>query len=345
MISFTLAGALALVASMIPHSALAIPESTFSIRYHRDVMAYYEGQGVNGSFPGEGGIGIRYRAFQPAGATDALVILPGRAEAAIKYAEVVYDLRALGLAIYVLDHRGQGWSGRMTSDFEIGHVEQFDDYVKDLKTFHDRILAPRGYPKTTLLGHSMGGAIAAAYGARYPRDFDGLVLSSAMLELHLKDGSKTYSNSEALALVWTLRHFAGPEAYGQGQGNYDFFISTLQPKVTHSDIRYEQMIRTYDETTPKGWLKTGGPSNQWMWEVLRFTRHSAELASGIRVRTLMLVAGDDPIVKSDSEVTFCRKLGSLCELETFPSSRHEILMETDSIRTPALARIRRFLGR
>jgi len=32
----------------------------------------------------------------------------------------------------IMSHRGQGESGRMTSDPQMGYVEYFDDYVADL---------------------------------------------------------------------------------------------------------------------------------------------------------------------------------------------------------------------
>ena len=42
-----------------------------------------------------------------------MVLLQGRAEFIEKYGETVGDLRARGFAVYALDWRGQGHSGRV----------------------------------------------------------------------------------------------------------------------------------------------------------------------------------------------------------------------------------------
>src|SRR5690606_41512347 len=38
------------------------------------------------------------------------VIVPGRTESSIKYAELLYDLRHQGFDIFIIDHQGQGCS-------------------------------------------------------------------------------------------------------------------------------------------------------------------------------------------------------------------------------------------
>jgi len=38
----------------------------------------------------------------------------------------------LGFDVLIIDHRGQGRSGRLLADPHLGHVNRFNDYVDDL---------------------------------------------------------------------------------------------------------------------------------------------------------------------------------------------------------------------
>ncbi|WP_438876507.1 alpha/beta fold hydrolase, partial [Bacillus cereus group sp. Bce039] len=61
-----------------------------------------------------------------------IIIVNGRIESACKYQELFYDLFHQGYDIYSFDHRGQGLSERLIADPQMGYVEQFDDYVRDM---------------------------------------------------------------------------------------------------------------------------------------------------------------------------------------------------------------------
>ena len=61
-------------------------------------------------------------------------------------------------------------------------------------------------------------------------------------------------------------------------------------------------------------------------------------AGKVRVPVLLLQAGQDDIVKPGGQDSACRRMPR-CRMRSFPDSRHEILMERDSIRDEALAMI------
>ena len=71
----------------------------------------------------------------PGGGRGTVVLLQGRAEFIEKYGETVGELRARGFAVYALDWRGQGHSGRVLKDPHKGHVVSYEDYLKDLDLF------------------------------------------------------------------------------------------------------------------------------------------------------------------------------------------------------------------
>lgn len=78
-----------------------------------------------------------------------------RIESYVKYAELAYDLFHLGFDIFIIDHRGQGRSGRMLSDPHRGHVDHFNDYVEDLAAFWQQEIELGPWRKR-YIWHSMG---------------------------------------------------------------------------------------------------------------------------------------------------------------------------------------------
>ncbi len=110
-----------------------------------------------------------------------VALVHGYAEHSGRYGHVAHALRRrLGLATYAYDQRGHGRSGGPR-----GYIRRFDDLLGDLDAFLARLPGTR--PRI-LMGHSMGGLVAALYAVeRSPsskaRPFDALVLSSPAVVL------------------------------------------------------------------------------------------------------------------------------------------------------------------
>ena len=64
-------------------------------------------------FVGVDDIPIHYVRFIHPKHHKAIVISPGRSESYVKYPEVAYDFYHLGYDVFIIDHRGQGRSGRI----------------------------------------------------------------------------------------------------------------------------------------------------------------------------------------------------------------------------------------
>ncbi len=112
----------------------------------------------------------------PPRATIALV--HGLAEHAGRYAALAGRLNAAGIDVLAIDLRGHGQSPGKRA-----WVERFDDYLDDADALVAE--AARGNAPLFLMGHSMGGAVAALYAIeRAPASghaLTGLVLSSPAL--------------------------------------------------------------------------------------------------------------------------------------------------------------------
>jgi alpha-beta hydrolase superfamily lysophospholipase len=117
------------------------------------------------------------RRRDPEGAPRRVVLVAhGYGEHSGRYAHVLDRLAADGAVVYAPDHLGHG-----RSEGERVLVTDVEDVVEDLDQV--RRTARNEHPDlpTVLLGHSMGGLIAARYAQRYPDVLAGLVLTGPVV--------------------------------------------------------------------------------------------------------------------------------------------------------------------
>jgi len=130
-----------------------------------------------GNFKGLKDFNIFYQCWLPEKTAKAvLLIAHGFAEHSGRYGNVVNHFVPKDYAVYALDHRGHG-----RSDGERIKVDDFHDYVTDLKTFFNIMRKENPKEKIFLIGHSMGSAISLAYAAEYQQELAGLVTSGGGL--------------------------------------------------------------------------------------------------------------------------------------------------------------------
>lgn len=134
---------------------------------------------VEGKFKGCEDISLYYQYWLPADEPRAiLLVVHGLAEHSGRYLTMVNHFVPKGYAIYGLDQRGHGKSpGRR------GYVERFSNFVDDLETFFDVVRSRHHDSKVFIIGHSLGGTIAANYAVQHQNEFDGLILSGAFLKV------------------------------------------------------------------------------------------------------------------------------------------------------------------
>jgi alpha-beta hydrolase superfamily lysophospholipase len=104
------------------------------------------------------------------------VLSHGYGEHIGRYQHVAAALVRHGAAVYGPDHLGHGKSAG-----ERVLIEDFEDVVTDLRTVAERAAGDHPNVPVVLIGHSMGGMIAARYAQRYGSGLSALVLSGPIL--------------------------------------------------------------------------------------------------------------------------------------------------------------------
>lgn len=302
------------------HYDLTTSEQLKDAAHTQQIEAFYE-TGTSGFFEGKANVSIHYRFYNHLTASKAILISSGRTEAAIKYKELIYDLHQNGYAVYIHDHRGQGLSGRMTANPDMGFIDDFQYYIDDMKQFYDLHLAPKKYTNTYLLAHSMGGAIGMTYIEQHPNDFDAASFSSPMLGL----------KPPICRLVKRLDN--GNPKFAIGESNYnDEIISFKGNVLTGSMIRFDRMVDAYN-VEPKARL--GGATYTWLNKSCQQFDYINSHIEQINIPFIIFTAENEQIVSTNAHQKFvdaAKQLDKVCELYLITDAQHELLIEKDQQR-------------
>ncbi|MEZ9231107.1 alpha/beta fold hydrolase [Vibrio amylolyticus] len=271
--------------------------------------------------------------------TKAIVLVNGRIESAWKYQELFYDLFHQGYDIYSFDHRGQGMSERLANDHEIGHVEEFDDYIVDMAQLITSFSLEH-YEQRYLLAHSMGGAITTRYLQTNPnQSFDAVALSAPMFGINMSPVLRPI----ALPFAQIMSMVTALPQYAPGQQGYYAKPFDINP-LTKSKARYHWFRNLYN-TMPE--LKLGGPSHRWVGQGLMAAKQCIQQTRQIGIPLLLLQAGNETIVDNRAQIRFIKKLARTnkqCALKIVYGSKHELLFEQDAYRNDALDCILQFFS-
>lgn len=146
----------------------------------------------DGSFEGAAGHSIYYQIWSPeVPAKAVLLIVHGAGEHSARYRPLAEHCCAAGYAVAALDHIGHG-----KSDGIYGHMESFQHHLDTLGIFRDRVSQEYPALPVMLLGHSMGGLIAACFVLDHQHEFAGCVLSGPAIKTDLEPG---------LLQTWAIR--------------------------------------------------------------------------------------------------------------------------------------------
>ncbi|MFT7772336.1 lysophospholipase [Roseateles sp.] len=185
----------------------------------------------------------------PATARGQLLIVHGLGEHIERYGYVAAALNAAGWDVHGWDHRGHG-----RSEGRRGDIPDADALLRDTARVIDAVRRP-GH-RLVLLGHSMGGAVAARFAAEaladrpaaWSRSLDGLVLSSPALDPGLNAGQKLalalagalapgLAVSNGLKPEWISRDPAVVQAYAADPLVHDRITARLTRFIVDAGVR------------------------------------------------------------------------------------------------------------
>ncbi len=275
----------------------------------------------------------------------SILFVNGRADFIEKYSEAFWEWRAAGHALASFDWRGQGMSGRLARDPDMGHVDDFSVWCADLDAMVTwaRTVLPG---PLVLVAHSMGGHLVMRYlaerAARGQGDAGvaGAVLLAPMMGIASPGKSLVIRMLTRIACLMgrTGRYAVGQYPYGAHQ---------------RRPARGEILTGSAERFADEGWwndrdpgMSLGGVS--WGWLDAAFRSIAALKRPGvleaIRLPVMTLVGRDERLVEPESAMRACARMPQ-AECRWIAAGRHELLRDADMPRRKAMAAITAFLDR
>ena len=253
---------------------------------------------------GNGPLDVFWRSWDCPSPRGAVLIVHGLAEHSGRYEHVGRYLAARGWAAHALDLRAHGRSPGAKV-----HVDDFAEFLEDVRSVLDRVRERHPGPPLFLLGHSQGGLVVLQYALRHPQGLAGVVVTSPLLDAH---PSLKPSTAFGLAIAALFR-FAPRLRLPSG----------LDPRTISRD---PAVVTAYVEDP----LVSRRVSPAW-YAALR--RAQAEVRAGparLAVPALVLATPDDRLVDPAAIRRFASEApAGRVEESWWPGLSHELLNEPE----------------
>jgi alpha-beta hydrolase superfamily lysophospholipase len=265
------------------------------------------------------GVALWLRQWQlPAGIkrNGTALLVHGLGEHGGRYGHVADVFNELGIEVWAHDHRGFGKSGG-----DRARIPSRDALIDDTKLIYDKIAAENPGTKPILLGHSMGGAIAARAvtgGWITPR---ALVLSSP--------GLRSYMNAATRTAVRGLEMVSPNLAVPHG--------------LPLEKISHDQEVLLDAKNDP---LNHALISPRITMFIVEAGEAAIRDAGKLNVPVLVQAAGDDKLVDPAGAKEFAAAApATLCTLKIYEGLFHEIYNEREHDRAAVLTDLKDWLAR
>lgn len=270
------------------------------------------------------GVKIRMGVW-PKGDKGTVLLFPGRTEYVEKYGRAAGDFAARGYAMIAVDWRGQGLAGRTIADRNVGHVDRFADFQKDVAAIMDAVATLDLPQPLYLVSHSMGGAIGlralhgglAVKAAVFSAPMWGILVPPAMRPIAPTIGRV----GRALGFGHRYAPTTGPDSY--------VATAAFDDNVLTTDREMWDYMKAQVSEVPA--LALGGPSLVWLHEALVECRALAAMPAPAYPVVTQLGTHERVV---DPRPVHARmadwRSGRLDQIE---GAEHEIMMETPTRRT------------
>jgi alpha-beta hydrolase superfamily lysophospholipase len=234
----------------------------------------------------------------------ALVLLVhGHAEHLGRYRHVIEALTNRGYVVAGQDHRGHGHS---TGERALSM--RFDDYVDDFRQMALAVQATHPNLPVVLIGHSMGGLIAARYALAHQADLRALVISGAAFVIDQATPAWQKPIARLVARVY-------PKA--------------PVPRGNAGDtLSYDPSVKEAFRADPLNW--NGRVRIRTAVEMIAAGRDALRRAGELRIPLLAMHGADDRLTSPEGTVLFYEGASSTDkELRLWPHMKHEIFNEVE----------------
>ena len=280
------------------------------------------------------GAALRIGRMKPHAAPVASIMIgPGLSEPGDKYFETGKILHRFGFDVGFMNWRNQGGSEPyITGDNTRRHSEGFEKDARDLVQA-TRHLFPSS-SRIFYLGHSMGAMIGLLAALKKPSLFQAFAGSAPLLGFM---DPIARGNEAIMAWVPLTKYMARHHIPRGGPWKRRTESEPLmQPEVFSSDPLRMHLHDAWLQANPD--LRVGRPTLGFIREASRTIMTLRREARSIITPSLILTAGNDQIVDSKQAFNLVARMPN-AKIHDFPDAQHEVLMERDSIRRPAIKRI------
>ncbi len=280
---------------------------------------------------------LRAVVVRPTKAQGTLFILNGRADFSERYFEFMKELLGRGLGVVSFDWRGQGGSQRLLRDELRGFVRSFADFDKDLEAIiglAKRLDMPEPY---YAFAHSTGGQILLR-ALRNKSWFKRAVITAPLMGFHYGRWPLPVVHLLNFVTWLTRTHWMYLPGYARGPIRREEFPDN---PLTSDRGRWNRDVTTI-EKFPE--ITLGGPTFGWLRAALKSFADLRKWpkGKGPACPTMIVMAGQDKVVNNVACRRFVERVPGFSVL-TIANSRHEILMENNTIREKFLAAFDSFM--
>lgn len=254
---------------------------------------------TEGFFPSNGRW-LFYRCWYTDPKLGEILVVHGAAEHSGRYQELAKELVRTGYNVYTFDLTGHG-----RSEGKRSYIHKFEEYLVDIANFYGFLRVHRSMREPIVLGHSMGGLLAALFAGMGHCPVNALLLSAPLFRL------KTPPS------LW--------ERMGIGFLNWIYPTFYLQNRINPGYLTHDRELLEEYMADP---LVQHHVTARWFLEMLKAMKNVDYIASSLRTPCLLLHGEEDNIVDLEGSKSFFDKLAAP-EKQFFivPGGYHELFNE------------------
>jgi len=266
-----------------------------------------------------------------------IVLSPGFTEFCEKYSAVAKRLHQLGHDVLIIDWPGQGRSGKLARDEYGIYINSFATHLRAMDMLMDE--AGLGDRKRIFMGHSMGGHLTLRLAQRHAAVAAAAIALSPMICPPILPVLGVRVLARFLVMLGLARRRA-PLTYHRHFDEERVFHP--DNRLTRDEEGYTKQFLWFDDA-PEIWRS--GASIGWVraaYASCAKTTLNPRWMRRLTLPVLALTAGDERVVNMPSTDRMLPFLPD-CTHHKYAGAQHELLFETDDVKTDVWTRIEAFL--